>query len=154
MSQYSFVTHWKFNAPMEKVWHEIRDMDAWPGWWKYVKQVKLVKHGSANDIGSVRKIVWTTALPYELIFDLELVSLEYHKRIEGRAFGELTGVGIWTFEVDGDITFVRYDWTVITTKRWMNFVAPVARPIFRWNHDKVMKAGYDGLKMKLNSSEA
>ncbi len=151
MSKYVFVSHWKFNAPVDRVWNEIRDMDAWPGWWKYVKKVQLTKHGNANDIGSVRRIVWTTALPYELTFDLELVSLEHHKRIEGKAFGELTGVGIWTFEVDGDVTSVRYDWTVNTTKKWMNFFAPIARPLFSWNHDKVMKVGYDGLRKKLNT---
>ncbi len=150
MSKYSFVTHWKFDAPIEKVWLEIRDMDTWPEWWKYVKSVQLIKQGDENDIGSVRKIVWTTALPYELNFDLELVSVDHHKRIEGKAFGELTGSGIWTVETDGDITSVRYDWIVTTSKKWMNFFAPIARPIFKWNHDKVMEAGYVGLSLKLH----
>ena len=94
MSQYSFITHWKFEAPIEKVWNEIRNMDTWPEWWKYVKTVQLIKQGNVNDIGSVRKISWTPALPYELTFDLELVSIDHLKRIEGKAFGELTGSGI------------------------------------------------------------
>ena len=149
MSQYSFVTHWNFNAPIEKVWHEIREMDSWPGWWKYVKSVQLIKPGDENDIGSVRRITWTTALPYELTFDLELMSLDHLKRIEGKAFGELSGSGIWTFETIGDVTSVRYDWIVNTTKKWMNLFAPIARPVFSWNHDKVMEAGYDGLKRRL-----
>ncbi len=34
MSQYSFVTQWSFQAPLEKVWNEISDMDRWPEWWK------------------------------------------------------------------------------------------------------------------------
>ena len=45
MSQYSFVTHWKFKAPLEQVWKEIRDMDSWPEWWKYVRDVQLIKKG-------------------------------------------------------------------------------------------------------------
>ena len=153
MSQYSFVTHWTFNAPVQEVWREIRDMDGWPEWWKYVRKVQLTKHGDANDIGSVRRIVWTTALPYQLTFDLALMSVDHHKRIEGKAFGELTGSGIWTFETDGDITSVRYDWIVSTSKKWMNFLAPVARPIFSWNHDKVMKAAYEGLNRRLLSGK-
>jgi hypothetical protein len=150
MSQYTFVTHWKFNAPVEKVWNEIRDMDSWPLWWKYVKKVELIRSGDANDIGSVRRIYWSTALPYKLSFDLELLSIDQHKRIEGKAFGDLAGLGIWTFETKGDLTLVRYDWIVSTTKKWMNIFAPVARPLFSWNHDKVMQAGYDGLMTRLH----
>jgi hypothetical protein len=39
---------------------------------------------------------------------------------------------------------------VKTTKLWMNLLAPIARPLFAWNHDQVMKAGYEGLKKRLN----
>ena len=153
MSQYSFVTHWKFKAPVEQVWNEIRDMDSWPQWWRYVKSVELVRQGDDNDIGSVRRITWSTALPYELSFNSELISLDYLRRIEGNAVGELTGKGIWTFVSKGDITEVRYDWIVETTKWWMNVLAPVARPLFKWNHDQVMKAGYKGLKERLSSNQ-
>lgn len=150
MAKYSFVTHWTFDAPLEKVWKEIRNMDAWPQWWKYVKTVELIKNGDVNDIGSVRRITWTTALPYQLTFDSELISVDFQKRMEGRAFGELTGVGIWTFDEMNGKTHVRYDWIVETTKKWMNIFAPIARPLFKWNHDKVMDAGYEGLKARLN----
>ncbi|HUR31376.1 MAG TPA: SRPBCC family protein [Saprospiraceae bacterium] len=152
MSQYTFVTHWKFNTPIEKVWDEIRDMDSWPEWWKYVKKVELLKSGDANDISSIRRIFWSTALPYKLSFDLELLAIHQHKRIEGKAFGDLAGLGIWTFETQGDITLVRYDWIVSTTKKWMNLIAPIARPLFSWNHDKVMQAGFEGLMKRLNLS--
>ena len=154
MSQYSFVTHWKFKAPLEQVWKEIRDMDSWPEWWKYVRDVQLIKKGDANDLGSIRRIFWTTALPYKLSFDLELVALDHHRRIEGKAFGDLSGLGIWTFESQGDMTYVRYDWSVSTTKKWMNLFAPIARPLFSWNHDKVMDAGYEGLLSRLNISNS
>jgi uncharacterized protein YndB with AHSA1/START domain len=32
-----------------------------------------------------------------------------------------------------------------TTQQWMNLLAPVARPIFAWNHDWVMGNGATGL---------
>jgi len=149
MSQYSFVTHWTFNAPLANVWDVIRDMDNWPSWWKYVESVELIRNGDPNDLGSIRRIVWNTALPYKLAFDSELVSVTQHQRIEGKAIGELTGLGVWVFESNGDTTNVRYDWKVSTTKKWMNFFAPVARPLFKWNHDKVMEAGHEGLKKQL-----
>ena len=42
-------------------------------------------------------------------------------------------------------TRVRYDWTVFTTKRWMNALAPLLEPAFRWNHHQVMAEGGRGL---------
>lgn len=149
MSDYQFVTHWRFEAPLETVWHEIKSMDRWPEWWPYVKQVELLRQGDADDIGSVRRITWKTALPYTLTFDSELVVLDKFKRMEGRAFGELEGMGIWTFSTEDGATIVRYDWLVKTTKAWMNLLAPIARPIFAWNHDQVMQGGYEGLKLRL-----
>ncbi len=38
-----------------------------------------------------------------------------------------------------------YEWNVRTTRPWMNLVAPVARPVFRWNHNAVMHSGGQGL---------
>jgi hypothetical protein len=150
MADYHFTTHWRFDAPLERVWHEIKTMSRWHEWWRYVEKVELLKQGDASDIGSVRRITWKTALPYSLTFDSEMVSEEKFRRMEGRAFGELEGSGIWTFSTENDgATLVRYDWIVKTTKPWMNLLAPIARPIFAWNHDQVMQAGYEGLAKRL-----
>ena len=40
-------------------------------------------------------------------------------------------------------------WNVRTTKPWMNLLAPLARPLFKWNHDVVMGWGAEGLARKL-----
>jgi hypothetical protein len=150
MANYHFTTNWRFDAPLERVWHEIKAMSRWPEWWPYVQKVELLRQGDANEIGSVRRITWKTALPYTLTFDSEMIAEEKYRRMEGRAFGELEGKGIWTFSSENGSTLVRYDWMVKTTKLWMNLLAPIARPLFAWNHDQVMKAGYEGLKKRLN----
>ncbi len=152
MSNYNFTTIWKFKAPVEAVWNEIKRMDAWPIWWEYVTKVELLRQGDADEIGSIRRITWKTALPYSLTFDSELMEMERYKRMEGRAFGELEGKGTWLFSHESGLTTVQYDWQVNTTKFWMNLLAPIARPIFAWNHDKVMEAGYVGLKNRLTGS--
>ena len=53
------------------------------------------------------------------------------------------------FLFDMDDVLVRYDWNVVTTKPWMNLLAPVARPLFKWNHDAVMNWGAEGLARRL-----
>jgi hypothetical protein len=153
MSEYNFTTHWHFDQPLEMVWEIIRLMDNWPEWWKYVREVKKIREGDENEIGAVRRITWSTALPYSITFDSELTSLIQYKSMEGKAFGDLTGIGVWTFEQNGIGTNVRYDWKVSISKPWMKFLEPLLKPIFKWNHDKVMMAGYEGLTEKLLATD-
>lgn len=44
---------------------------------------------------------------------------------------------------------MRYEWDVRTTQWWMNALAPLARPVFAWNHDYVMRQGGEGLRRRL-----
>jgi hypothetical protein len=48
------------------------------------------------------------------------------------------------------VTAVTYEWKVRTTKRWMNLLAPLARPIFDYNHNVVMRWGGEGLARRLD----
>lgn len=65
--------------------------------------------------------------------------------LESRAEGELRGTGRWRLADGEDTTDVTYEWLVETTKRWMNVLAPIARPAFSWNHDVLMKDFAKGL---------
>ena len=150
MASYEFITVWRFNAPLEKVWEAIKRSESWHEWWKGVLRVEELKAGDAEGVGKIVRSTWKSALPYTLEFDSEVVRIDPMKQIESRAFGELQGTGLWTFDAeDENRTRVRYDWRVDTTKAWMNALAPVARPFFRWNHDVIMNWGGEGLAKKL-----
>jgi hypothetical protein len=71
--------------------------------------------------------------------------------MEGDAVGELEGTGIWRLFEQNGVTAVVYDWDVATTKRWMQLLAPVARPVFEYNHDVVMRWGGEGLARRLGT---
>jgi uncharacterized protein YndB with AHSA1/START domain len=150
MEYYEFTTIWRFDAPLEKVWEIIKESEKWHEWWKGVLRVVEIKEGDADGLGSIRRSTWKSALPYKLEFDSEIVRIEPLKLIQARAFGELDGVGLWTFTAENEgITNVRYDWKVKTTKSWMNYLAPIAKPFFRWNHDTIMNWGGEGLAKRL-----
>ena len=153
MSDYEFVTVWDIAAPVDSVWNAIQAVDEWPKWWRGVLSSTEIKAGDENGVGSIRRTTWKSALPYKLEFDSEILRVEKHRLIEARAFGELDGNGLWQFEqVANDQTRVQYDWTVKTTKAWMNILAPVARPFFRWNHDTIMGWGETGLRKHLGAA--
>jgi uncharacterized protein YndB with AHSA1/START domain len=151
MAYYEFTTVWLFDAPLEKVWEVIKHSETWSEWWKGVVKVEELKAGDSEGVGSIRRSTWKSSLPYTLEFDSELVRIEPMKLIEARAFGELEGTGLWQFEVESENqTRVRYDWKVKTTKPWMNLIAPLAKPFFKWNHNVIMNWGGEGLARKLN----
>ena len=77
-------------------------------------------------------------------------TVERPRTLAGDATGELEGTGVWTLTEEANgVTVARYDWNVRTTRRWMNLLAPLARPIFKANHDLVMRAGAKGLCTRL-----
>lgn len=151
MADYRFVTLWQVDAPIEQVWDAIVHSERWPSWWKSVKSVTDVSRGDENGIGTVRRYSWTTHLPYTLDFDMRVTRIEKPYVLEGQAMGELSGMGRWELTPHDSHTDVRYIWEVHTTKAWMNALAPVARPVFAWNHDAVMNDGAAGLAKLLNT---
>lgn len=147
MAGYEFLTTWNVAAPLEGVWAAIFDAERWPEWWPGVESVVQLDPGEGPlKLGSVSEQVWKSRLPYRVRFRTVTERVEQGRLIEGRADGDLRGRGIWRLAEAPGGTVVTYDWRVETTSRWMNALAPVARPVFRWNHDSVMAGGEAGLE--------
>jgi uncharacterized membrane protein len=150
MARYSFLTTWVLDAALEDVWQAVYDIERWPSWWRGVRSVEKLEEGDADGIGALYRHEWRSAIPYPVRFDARITRIEPQRLIEADADGELAGTGRWRFYA-GDGTAVTYEWNVRTTSPWMNVVAPVARPVFHWNHDFVMRNGGRGLAALLGA---
>src|SRR5215472_7334867 len=137
MAEYHFVSIWQIQAPIERVWDEIYHAERWPSWWKYVVGVDLLEPGGADGVGKRQRFLFRTRMPYTLGFEGCLTYVQPPSKIDVVATGELEGTGRWTLTSADGGTLVRYNWDVRPTKRWMNLLAPVARPAFSWNHDEL-----------------
>jgi uncharacterized protein YndB with AHSA1/START domain len=146
MSEYSFLTTWLLDSPREPIFEAIHDQESWPSWWRGVEVAEeLRRPADGADVGTVSRMVWRSFLPYRVEFEIETTRVQRPALLEGRANGELAGIGRWRlYEQDG-VTAVLYEWQVRTTKPWMNRLAPLLRPAFEWNHDWVMARGGEGL---------
>jgi uncharacterized protein YndB with AHSA1/START domain len=131
MKRFALVTHWHLDASIEPVWQALYAADDWPRWWKYVRTVEAPEIADASGVGAIRRYTWASRLPYQLSFQMRTTRVDRPHRLEGEAIGELTGTGCWTLTESGSATFVRYDWEVATTRRWMNALAPILAPAFR-----------------------
>ncbi len=148
-THFDLISHWRIAAPVDRVWAALADPQGWPRWWSYVRAVRTLQPGDASGVGSVRRIRWSTRLPYEIDIEVEAVEALRHERLRGRSRGQLCGEGIWLLRDAGEQTDVTYVWRVELARPWMRWLAPLLAPVFRWNHDGVMRAGEAGLTRHL-----
>jgi len=145
LGEYSFLTTWLLEAEREQVWEAIYDSERWPQWWNGVLEAEKLEEGDDAGIGQFGRYIWKAKLPYRVEFFIRTTKVERPFLLEGDATGELAGIGRWRlFEQDG-VTAAIYEWNVHTTKAWMNALAPVAGPVFKSNHDYVMRNGGVGI---------
>jgi uncharacterized protein YndB with AHSA1/START domain len=142
---YSFLTTWLLESPLEPVWEAIYDQERWPSWWRGVETAEELRPGNEDGVGTVSRLVWRSRLPYRIEFEVTTTRVERPFLMVGSARGELEGEGTWRLFEGRGLTAVTYEWNVRTTKAWMNRLAPLAGPVFRWNHDWVMARGGEGL---------
>ena len=142
MAAYRFLTTWLFDAPREPVWDVIYDAAHWPEWWRGVVRTAVVDE-------RLWRSAWRSVLPYTLEFEFEILRAERPTLLEGRARGELAGDGIWRV-YEGELgTASTWEWRVETTQRWMNAFGPLAKPVFAWNHHRIMRWGAEGAARRL-----
>jgi uncharacterized protein YndB with AHSA1/START domain len=150
MAAYSFVTRWRVEAPIDRVFETIADVERWPSWWRGVRSVQLLARGDEQGIGTVHRYDFRSALPYSLVFEVRDTEIVRPTSLAGESSGELLGIGRWTLTAEAEaVTHVRYDWNIRTTRWWMNLLAPVSRGVFTWNHDVIMDWGREGLAREL-----
>lgn len=151
MADYDFRTTWRLSAPRERVFEEIHASDRWPEWWRGLERVVKLEDGDAEGRGSLGRYTWRSLVRYRVEFEMRITEVDRPARMAGEAVGELTGSGRWRLFEDGGGTRVVFEWRVRTTRRWMNALAPVARPLFQWNHDWIMRQGGRGLARRLGA---
>lgn len=150
--KYSFITIWQLKAPLQEVYESIYHSLEWPHWWKGVQQVTEIQKNDEAGVNGVRYYTWKSALPYKLSFSMRLTERDPFKRLKGVAFGELEGQGEWFFREENGIVEVRYNWDVVTNKKWMNYFYFILKPLFKYNHNVVMHWGGEGLAKKLRTT--
>ena len=95
---------------------------------------------------------WRSVIPYAgLVSRRRSTRIEPPHLIEADAHGELRGTGRWRFfgerETTRHIRVERQDDEALDERR----IAPLARPIFRWNHNVVMHQGGEGFAALLGA---
>lgn len=112
-------------------------------------ETEEIDPGAPCGIGRRGRYAWRGRIPYPVRFEVVTTAVERPALMAGDASGDLEGSGVWRLREQLGATAVTYGWEVRTTKPWMNAAEPLLGPVFRWNHNVVMRWGGEGLARRL-----
>lgn len=140
LATYRFVSRFVLSCGPSVVFAAVLEPEPWLGALDHVRRLERLDAGDERAVGR-RYATVVGASPYRLRWVMEAVAVEPDRRIQWVADGDLSGRGTWELVATAPGTLVTSTWQVHTTPWWMRVLAPVARPLFVRNHDRVMLAG-------------
>jgi uncharacterized protein YndB with AHSA1/START domain len=142
-SSYSFRSVWQLSAPPDDVYRALERLTDYPLWWPEVRDVRA--RGPET-----YELTCKAALPYELRFTTrQSVRDPANRVLEARMTGDLEGFSRWTISVHPTGTSATFDEEVIAKKALLRRLEPIARPVFKVNHKRMMHNGERGLRTYL-----
>lgn len=151
--QYRFRTVWSLTQPASAVWAALDSPTTWPRWWPGCLVAEPLTENQQPPVGRRYRFHWSGALPYTLVMDVTLVALEPCRRMAGRVEGLMVGTAEWTLWREAGETKLAFELAVSARQTWAAYLAPLARPVFRWNHEHLMARGEAGLEQWLSQRQ-
>jgi hypothetical protein len=139
--RFSFRDTWTVPVPLPRVHEVLVDLEHYPEWWPQVLAVAKVTDDDA-------RVLCRSALPYTL--DLLLHAERREPTVlETSLSGDLDGVVRWRLVPEPDGTRMEFEQDVRVTGRLLGLASYAARPLLRWNHDRMMAGCLAGLRSRL-----
>ena len=140
LTHYRFRSVWTADVSPEEAFAVLEDLSAYPHWWPEVKEVSKVSDGRFE-------LRCRSLLPYDLRFVGEQRTADRDRGIlELDMTGDLEGFSRWTITGGAGHSHLVFDEEVVTNKKMLNRLAPIARPFFKVNHTLMMRHGEAGLR--------
>ena len=151
MEMYHFVTEWFFKAPIERVWEETGNIEAYPTWWKGLRKAKMRGPESRLRLGSIADCEVKGTLPFSLRFTVEVTAFEPPHVVEIKSTGDLVGTGRWVLQCRDGGTQSTFYWDVGTSNPILNLLAkvPFVKPLLEKSHDHVMTKAYEVVRARI-----
>lgn len=139
VTRYHLVTDIRLSTNPERVWKALTGSDSSPSWWRWLREVEVMDEGDERGVGARFRHQVGTPLLYGVSYVGEVTRVVEPSVAEFEASGDFVGTGQFRLRPteDGD-TDLAFTWLVATPKRWMSLLGLVARPVFVWNHHRLM----------------
>jgi len=145
MSPYVFRSEWRLAAPPAAVYDVLADVESYPEWWPQVRRARRL-----DDVSG--ELTCRSLLPYDLVFVMHRELEDPAGRVlRARLSGDLNGASQWTVTPDGAGSRAVFDEEVTVGSGTLRTAGRVLRPVLRFNHDLMMRAGERGLRHYLRA---
>ena len=143
--RYVFRTEWHIAANPDAVYAALAHVPDYPQWWPEVRATRELGDG----VGEIR---CRSMLPYDLVFVASrVVEDPVARTLRAHLDGDLIGTSEWTISANGAGTLAVFDEDVRVGKAAVRHAGRLARPVLRFNHDRMMRSGERGLRRHLDS---
>lgn len=153
MAQYAFVTRGLFDAPVDRVWRIITDVERLTEWWPGFRRAAVRGGDRTLRVGQTVDCILQAPMRYRLAFTLEITDLDPPRLMRLRSSGDLVGMGQWDLRERGLQTDAAYTWQVDLNRpllAWLNRL-PGVRAVLSRNHEVVMTRGFESLRRLLRA---
>jgi len=139
-TRYHFLSEYTLSSGRDAVWAALTDVGRWPAWWRSLRRIEVIREATAeHNVGAIYRNHVRAPTGYGFVYSTEIAEVDPLRRIDVISSGDIVGRGRFLVsEGPSGGTEVSFAWLVETPKWWMNLLAPIARPAFTWNHDRLM----------------
>ncbi len=149
-NDYHFITEWHVESTMQEIAEILGNALDLMRWWPSVYlKVEELEAGDATGVGKVIDLYTKGWLPYTLCWQFRVTQSNVPYGFTLEAWGDFVGRGIWTFEQQGDIVKIVYDWKIRADKPVLKYLSFIMKPVFSMNHHWAMEKGEESLKIEL-----
>nr|WP_296072913.1 SRPBCC family protein [uncultured Actinoplanes sp.] len=143
LNHYHFTTVWRLTFPPGEVFAVLADLGSYTAWWPGMRRIDRVDATAYET--EVRSV-----LPFSLVFRTVTTRQDRQAGVlQADLRGDLEGFSRWTVAAEDGGARATFEEEVIARNRLLRVLAPVARPVFRWNHAVLMNRGERGLRVFL-----
>lgn len=138
---------WRVPAAAEQAYAALAAVEAYPRWWAEIRAVHRIDQHTGDAV--VRSV-----LPYTLRLRLTREVEDPHTRLlRVEIAGDLEGWASFAVEDDGPArSWARYRQEVRVSTPYLRRAAPLAEPLLRFNHGRMMRSGEQGLAAYLRAA--
>lgn len=147
---YEFSTAWKVEGTLGEVSSILKNVEAFPQWWRPVYiSATVVEVGEVDGLGRRVDFVTRGFLPYMLRWQLCVLESRDPFGFNFRASGDLVGLGHLELQPNGTFVGVRLGWKVRAEKALLRRLSFLLRSVFARNHAWAMARGQSGLQIEI-----
>ena len=120
--QYHLISRWRVEGSVDEVSSILSETEALTRWWPSVYlDVQQIAAGNRDGVGKSFRLHTRGWLPYTLNWTLQITGSRFPHGFSLQATGDFDGRGIWTFQQEGPVVKMIYDWKIRANKPLLRF---------------------------------